>query len=265
MDTIQPVAGGFLSRILRDKLAEVEARKAAEPLAAVAARAAEAAPVRRASLRGSGLTVIAEVKRASPSAGSFDAGLDAVAQARRYAAGGAAMISVLTDGPYFQGSLADLAGARAAVATPLLRKDFILDEYQLLEARAAGADVVLLIVAALPAARLAPLLDATHKLGMEAMVEVHTAEEARLASEVGAALVGINNRDLHSFEVDMGTTARLRPLLGAETIVAALSGVRSVEDACAMRAAGADAILIGEALIRSAEPEALLAALRGVA
>lgn len=265
MDTIQPVAGTFLNRILRDKRAEVEARKAAEPEGALAGRAAAAAPVRRAVLRSSRLTVIAEVKRASPSAGSFGAGLDAVAQARRYATGGAAMISVLTDGPYFQGSLADLAGARAAVATPLLRKDFIIDEYQLLEARAAGADLVLLIVASIPAERLAPLLDATHRLGMEALVEVHTEWEARLANEVGASLVGINNRDLHSFEVDMGTTARLRPLLGAGTIVAALSGVRTVEDARAMRSAGADAILVGEALIRSSQPEALLVALGGVA
>jgi indole-3-glycerol phosphate synthase len=264
MGTIQSVADDFLTRILRDKCAEIAERRAQEPEARLAARAAAALPPRHAALRAARLCVLAEVKRGSPSAGTFDAQLDAPAQARRYAQGGAAAISVLTDGPYFQGSLADLAAVRAAVQTPLLRKDFILDEYQLLEARAAGADLVLLIVAALAPARVRALLRETHRLGMEALVEVNTPEEARLAAEIGAALVGINNRNLHTFVVDMATTERLRPLLPATTVVAALSGIRSVEDARRMREAGADAVLVGEALVRAPDPKAFLASLQEV-
>jgi indole-3-glycerol phosphate synthase len=210
------------------------------------------------------LRVIAEVKRASPSAGAFASNLDARAQVIRYAEGGAAAISVLTDEPYFQGSLDDLEDARAAVAVPLLRKDFIIDPYQLYEARAAGADFVLLIVAALNLDDLASLLALTKSLGMEALVEINTVEEAQLANEVDARLIGINNRDLHTFRVDMGTTARVRPLLSPGSVVAALSGIRTVEDAEAMRTAGVDAVLVGEALARSAEPEHLLAQLTAV-
>lgn len=265
MGTIQPVTGDFLTRILRDKRAEVAARQALETAGQLAARTAAAPPPRRLALRQSRLEVLAEVKRGSPSAGTFDASLDAAAQARCYVEGGACAISVLTDGPYFQGSLADLTAARAVVDAPLLRKDFILDEYQLLEARAAGADLVLLIVAALDPDRVARLLEATHTLGMEALVEVHTPDEARLAADLGAALVGINNRNLRTFEVDMATTARVRPLLSARTTVAALSGIRTVEDARRMREAGADAVLVGEALVRAPDPGAFLASLLEVA
>jgi indole-3-glycerol phosphate synthase len=264
METLQSVAGGFLTRIVRDKRAEVAARRESEPVEHLALRAAAAPPVRTAALRGERLRVIAEVKRGSPSAGTFDATLDAAAQAMCYARGGAAAISVLTDASYFQGSLDDLAAARRAVEAPLLRKDFILDEYQLLEARAYGADLVLLIVAALDPDQLAALLEATARLGMQALVEVNTAHEARLAAQMDAPLVGINNRNLHTFEVDMNTTGRLRPLLPDSTIVAALSGIRTLEDARRMREAGADAVLIGEALVRAHDPAALLASLAEV-
>jgi indole-3-glycerol phosphate synthase len=172
---------------------------------------------------------------------------------------------VLTDGPYFQGSLDDLAAARGVVDVPLLRKDFIVDPYQLYEARAAGADLVLLIVAALDRSALGSLLALTHDLGMEALVEVNTEEEAEEAVASGARLAGINNRNLHTFEVDMATTGRLRPLFPPETIVAGLSGVRTVEDARRLREAGVDAVLVGEALVRAADPAALLAALTEVA
>ncbi|HVA91218.1 MAG TPA: indole-3-glycerol phosphate synthase TrpC [Chloroflexota bacterium] len=257
------MASDFLSRILRDKQAEVAANKAAIPQEALEERARSAAaplPV-LSTLRGDRLRVIAEVKRASPSAGVFAAALDAASQAARYASGGAAAISVLTDGPYFHGSLADLAEARQAVTVPLLRKDFIIDPYQLYEARASGADLVLLIVAALTASRLTALLALTEDLGMCALVEVYTADEARLARALEAPLVGINNRNLRTFTVDMETTARLRPLLSPRTVVASLSGIKNVEDARAMREAGADVILVGEALARATNPDGLLAAL----
>ncbi|MGH2346858.1 MAG: indole-3-glycerol phosphate synthase TrpC [Chloroflexota bacterium] len=257
------MANDFLSRILADKRREVAARKnavAEDVLARKARAAAPALPVLPA-LRGDGLRVIAEVKRASPSAGAFASGLDARVQTARYVRGGAAAISVLTDEPYFQGSLADLEEARRAVAIPLLRKDFVIDPYQIYEARAAGADFVLLIVAALPEEDVASLLALANSLGMEALVEVNNEDEAHLARDLEAPLVGINNRDLHTFKVDMETTIRLRPVLSQRTVVAALSGVRTVEDARTMRAAGADAVLVGEALARTAEPERLLAQL----
>jgi indole-3-glycerol phosphate synthase len=256
MDTFQPVASDFLSRILRDKEAEVAAAKALIPPAIMEERArAAATPLPAlAALRGERLRVIAEVKRASPSAGVFAGSLDAAAQVTHYAAGGAAAISVLTDGPYFQGSLADLKAARAASSIPLLRKDFIIDPYQIHEGRAAGADLILLIVAALSPARLTELLRVTTDLGMCALVEVCTAEEARLARELDAPLVGINNRNLRTFTVDMETTAHLRPILASHTVVASLSGIKTVEDARAMRAAGVDAVLVGEALARAADP-----------
>lgn len=266
MDTLQPVANDFLSRILGDKQREVAARKTAEPEEVLARRARAAAPALPVltALRGDGLRVIAEVKRASPSAGAFASGLDAHVQATRYAQGGAAAISVLTDEPYFRGSLADLEEARKAVAVPLLRKDFTIDPYQIYEARAAGADFVLLIVAALEAEEVASLLALAHELSMEAMVEINNEAEAALARDLDSPLVGINNRDLHTFRVDMETTGRLRPLLAPSTVVAALSGIRTVEDARAMRAAGVDAVLVGEALARSAEPERLLAQMSGL-
>ena len=259
MGAVQPVAEDFLIRILRDKQVQIAERKLLMPPVLLRQMAQQQVPARRARLRAERLRVIAEIKRGSPSAGTFDAALDAPAMAERYVQGGAAAVSVLTDGPYFQGSLADLEAVRARVDAPLLRKDFIIDDYQLLEARAAGADIVLLIVAALHTDNLKGLYERAAELGMQALVEVNTVQEAETAIEIGADLVGINNRDLHTFRVDLGTTERLKPQFPPSTVIAALSGVRGVADAVRMRAAGVDAVLVGEALMRAADPAGLLA------
>jgi indole-3-glycerol phosphate synthase len=256
------MSGGVLDAILARKVEEVAARRAAEPDAALAARAKDAPPPRPfeagLSPRGGPTRVIAEVKRASPSAGAISAGLDAVDQARRYAAAGAAAISVLTDGPGFGGSLDDLRAVRAAVPTPLLRKDFVVDRYQLLEARAAGADAALLIVAALDDERLRRLHEACGELGLAALVEVHDEAEAERALRAGARIVGVNNRNLRTFAVDLATSERILPGLPAGVKGVAESGVRTPADAARLRAAGAANLLVGEALVRAADPGALL-------
>jgi indole-3-glycerol phosphate synthase len=203
------------------------------------------------------------VKRASPSAGAIRAGLDAPAQARAYAAAGAAAISVLTDGPGFGGSLADLAAVRAAVDAPLLRKDFVLDRYQLLEARAHGADAALLIVAALDDGRLRGLLEACGALALGALVEVHDEAEAERALAAGARVVGVNNRNLRTFAVDLAVSERILPTLPGGVKGVAESGVRSAADARRLRAAGAANLLVGEALVRAADPGALLREMMG--
>ena len=252
----------FLADILARKRVEVEATRAALPERELAARAKDApAPLgfeAALSPRGGPPRVIAEVKRASPSAGAIRAGLDAPAQALAYAQAGAAAISVLTDGPGFGGSLADLAAVRAAVAVPLLRKDFVLDAYQLLEARAHGADAALLIVAALDDGRLRRLLDACAGLGLAALVEVHDEAEASRALAAGARLVGVNNRDLRTFAVDLAVSERILPALPPEVKGVAESGVRTAADARRLRAAGASNLLVGEALVRAPDPSALL-------
>ena len=213
--------------------------------------------------------VIAEIKRASPSKGDIAPGMDAAEQALRYARGGAAGISVLTEPTWFKGTLDDLRGAREAVgelgdARPgLLRKDFLIDQYQLLEARAHGADAVLLIVACLDDETLERLLACSRELGMEAMVEVNNTEEMARAGAVGSRLVGINNRDLRSFEVDLGTTDRLAEGTPEEALLAALSGISTREDVERFEAVGAKAVLVGEALMRAGDPGAMIAELRG--
>lgn len=252
----------FLDEILRRKVAEVEAGKAARPERALRAAAASAPPPRSLfaalSPRGGPVRVVAEVKRRSPSAGAIDASLDAPGQARRYAAAGAAAVSILTDGPGFGGSLADLEAARAAVALPLLRKDFVVDRWQLWEARAAGADAALLIAAALPGEALRRLLDDCRQAGLEALVEVHHPAEAEAALGAGAVLVGVNNRDLRTFQVDLSAGERVLPLLPAGVKAVAESGVRGPADVRRLRAAGAANFLVGEALVRAADPGALL-------
>ncbi|HSN90093.1 MAG TPA: indole-3-glycerol phosphate synthase TrpC [Anaeromyxobacteraceae bacterium] len=252
----------FLDGILARKAEEVAARRAALPDRELAARARDAVPPRgfadALSPRGGPLRVVAEVKRASPSAGAIQAGLDAAAQARRYAGAGAACVSVLTDGPGFGGSLADLAAVRAAVEVPLLRKDFVLDRYQLLEARAHGADAALLIVAALDRDRLRDLLDGCAGLGLAALVEVHDEPELEAALRAGARLVGVNNRDLRTFAVDLAVSERLLPLLPEDVKGVAESGVRTAADARRLRACGAANLLVGEALVRADDPGRLL-------
>jgi indole-3-glycerol phosphate synthase len=257
----------FLRDILARKRVEVEAARAAVPERELAARADDAPPPRgleaALSLPGGPVRVVAEVKRASPSAGAIRSGLDAPAQAKAYAAAGAAAISVLTDGPGFGGSLADLAAVRAAVDVPLLRKDFVLDRYQLLEARAHGADAALLIVAALDAAALRRLLADAAGLGLAALVEVHDEAELEAALAAGARIVGVNNRNLRTFHVDLAVSERLLPLLPAGVRGVAESGVRSADDARRLRRAGAANLLVGEALVRAADPGALLRELVG--
>jgi indole-3-glycerol phosphate synthase len=252
----------YLDAILARKRVEVAGLKAATPEALLRARLGDVSPARdlgaALSPRGGPTRVIAEVKRASPSAGAIAAGLDAAAQARAYQAAGAAAISVLTDGPGFGGSLADLVAVRAAVGLPVLRKDFTVDGWQLVEARAAGADAALLIVAALPGDALPRLHDLGLELGLQLLVEVHDAAEAERALARGARLVGVNNRDLHTFQVDLSTSARLVPGFPDRVKGVAESGVRTADDARRLRAAGAPNLLVGEALVRAPDPGALL-------
>jgi indole-3-glycerol phosphate synthase len=198
--------------------------------------------------------VIAEVKRASPSKGELSTIADPAELALAYEQGGARVISVLTEERRFRGSLADLDAVRAAVGIPVLRKDFIVGPYQIHEARAHGADVILLIVAALEQATLASLLDRTESLGMTALVEVHTEEEADRALEAGASVIGINARNLKTLEVDRDTFARIAPGLPTEVVKIAESGVRGTADLLAYAGAGADAVLVGEGLVTSGDP-----------
>jgi indole-3-glycerol phosphate synthase len=258
----------ILDDILARTRADLPARKARRPLAAVEAEAAARPPGRglAAALRAPGrLACIAEFKRRSPSAGWIREGADAAAITARYAAAGAAALSVLTDEPFFGGGLSDLQAARAAVQVPILRKDFIVDAYQIAEARAAGADAVLLIVAALDDAELAALLAAAARAGVEALVEAHDAGEARRAVAAGARVVGINNRDLRTFTVDRELAIRLRGEIPPDRIVVAESGIRDGVDVARLRAAGVDAMLVGETLMRAADPGAALAGLLAAA
>ncbi|MBV9099886.1 MAG: indole-3-glycerol-phosphate synthase [Candidatus Dormibacteraeota bacterium] len=242
-------------------LASIAARKALEAERLRCAGAgmwakAEALPAARdmAVLRGG--AVIAEMKRRSPSGGELRSALDPVSLAREYQAGGAAALSVLTDGPSFGGSLDDLHAVRAVADIPLLRKDFVLDPVQVAEARVAGADWVLLIVALLDSALLDECLDAVRRCGAHALVEGHDADEVRRAVDAGAECVGINNRDLRTLTVDLGTFSRLRPLVPDGVICVAESGVRSPDDARRMVSEGADAVLVGEAMLRAESPGA---------
>ena len=232
----------------------------------IRARAAGAPVPRdfRGALAGPGLAVIAEIKRSSPSRGVLAGNLDPVAQALAYERGGAAAVSVLTEPDFFAGSTSDLEAVRAAVSIPVLCKDFILDPAQIWEARAAGADAVLLIVAALHPADLATLAAVTRQSGMEALVEVHTASEAAVAVEVGATVVGVNTRDLATFEVDPAVAEQIVPFLASVPVRVAESGIDGPEVAARMQRAGYQAVLVGEALVRSADPAALVADLRRV-
>jgi indole-3-glycerol phosphate synthase len=207
--------------------------------------------------------LVAEVKRASPSRGTLAADLDPVALASGYARGGADAISVLTDAPYFRGSLDDLRAVRAAVEAPLLRKDFTLDEYQLWEARAAGADAVLLIVAILEPLRLRDLAAAAKGLGLAALVEVHTAKELDTALAAGSRLVGINNRDLATFETRLETTLELLPLVPPGPVVVSESGFFTGADVQRVTAAGAHAVLVGAGLVTAGDVGAKIRELKG--
>jgi indole-3-glycerol phosphate synthase len=211
------------------------------------------------------LAVIAEVKKASPSAGVISSSFDPVAVARGYEAAGADAISVLTDEVYFQGHLSHLSQVRREVSLPVLRKDFILDEIQIHEAAVAGADAVLLIVAALEQSRLVDLLDVATAFQLDALVEVHDLAELERALDCEARIIGINNRNLHTFTVDLRTTERLSQELPPDVVLISESGIRSGADAAKVRSWGADAILVGESLMRCEDVGGLLASFKASA
>jgi indole-3-glycerol phosphate synthase len=211
-----------------------------------------------AGLRRPNVALIAEVKRRSPSAGSIREDLDPVERAVLYGTHGAAAISVLTDEPYFGGSMADLTAAAARAVVPVLRKDFILDELQILEARAAGASAVLLIVRALDRARLGELIACAATAGLDALVEVHTLEELDIALSAGASIIGVNSRDLDTFKIDMAAAWKIIRQVPPERIAVAESGISQQSDVARAAEAGADAVLVGTALSQATFPEGLL-------
>lgn len=252
-----------LDQIVAGVREDMATRMAAKPLDVVIAEA-EASPAPRDPLpefASPRLSVISEVKRSSPSKGALAEISSPAELASRYAAGGASAISVLTEQRRFRGSLADLDAVRAAVTIPVLRKDFVVDAYQLYEARAHGADLALLIVASLDDAQLAELYQLCLALGLTPLVEVHTIDEARRATELGARLVGVNNRNLKTLEVDLAMFGRIAPVLHPEAIKVAESGILTPADAARVRAEGADVILVGEALVTNPDPAAAIAAL----
>lgn len=208
------------------------------------------------ALRRPGLAVIAEMKQRTPSMGVLAEDYRPGDLARAYTMGGAAAISVLTHMASFGGRPEHVVAARFATDLPILRKDFVTDPYEVGEARAAGADAILLIVAALDLERLGELLRVTRSRGLAALVEVHSEDEVQTALAAGAQVIGVNHRDLRTFEVDLGLTERLRRAIPADVLVVAESGIRSVDDARRMREAGADAILVGESLMRAEDPAA---------
>jgi indole-3-glycerol phosphate synthase len=257
----------ILTRILATKAKEIAAAKSAMSHDAMRERArASPAPrdfvgALRTAISAGRSAVIAEIKKASPSKGVLRPIFDPAAIAGRYEAGGAACLSVLTDHDYFQGSPEHLIAARAACTLPALRKDFIVDEYQVLESRALGADCVLLIVAALEDKQLAALERLAHSLGMAVLVEVHDGSELERALKLSTPLIGVNNRNLRTFEVSLETTLDLLPRIPADRLVVTESGILSTADVARMRARGVHAFLVGEAFMRAADPGSALAAL----
>jgi len=258
----------FLERILPVKQEEVAYRRSRQPIRELKARAKDALPargffgaVKRGESTAEPINLIAEIKKASPSRGLIRQDFDPAVIAAAYERGGARALSVLTDEAFFQGHPDFLALARGAAGLPLLRKDFIISDYQVYESRTLGADAVLLIAAILAPGQLEDYLGLAGELGLCALVEVHTTSEAILAPAVGARLVGINNRDLQSFKTDLDTTFNLLPLIPAGVAVVSESGIRSHEQDLRLAAAGVDAVLVGEALM---EQDDLVAAVRSL-
>ena len=252
---------GTLGRILAETGERVEALRRQRSALERAAADAPGVPSLAESLRAATVTVLAEVKRASPSKGSLRPGLDAVAQARAFEAGGARGISVLTEPRHFGGSSRDLAAVRAAVAIPLLKKDFHVDVLQLLEARALGACAVLLIARALPPAELRSLAAEAHRLDLEVLIEVRDEAELDRALETEARVIGVNNRNLETLAIDVATSERLIPGIPPSRIAVADSGVGGPQDVARAAAAGADAVLVGSALSASDDPSETVRAL----
>lgn len=257
----------ILNRILARKAEEVTERARRLPLAALRAQAAHAPAVRgfaaaiRARMATGKPAVIAEIKKASPSKGVLRADFRPAEIARSYERHGATCLSVLTDVDYFQGSDEHLKAARAACALPVLRKDFTIDPYQVYEARALGADAILLIVAALGDAEMRGLATLASGLGLDVLVEVHDAQELERALAIPSPLIGINNRNLHTFDVSLATTLALLPSVPPDRIVVTESGIHTAEDITRLRASAVGAFLVGEAFMRAPEPGAALASL----
>lgn len=252
----------ILARIVDHKRTELAA--AAVPRAELEHRAEAMRATRRdfrAALRRPTPAIISEIKKASPSKGLLAENFDPTGIARAYERGGAAALSVLTDERFFQGSLADLCAARSAVRVPALRKDFTLEEYHILEAAANGADAVLLIAAILSETRLRELREYAEGLGLAALVEVHDEQELEIAKASGANIIGVNNRNLRTFEVTLQTSLRLAARIPAEVVKVSESGIHSAADIKKLRAAGFDAFLVGEHLMKSGDPSAALSAL----
>jgi indole-3-glycerol phosphate synthase len=257
---------GILGKIVAAKLREIEARRRAVSESELEQRLANAPPLRdfRAVLAaGDGVRLIAEVKKASPSAGVLRADFDPVAIAREYAESGAAALSVLTDERFFQGRLEYLTQIRAAVDLPLLRKDFLLDRYQLLEARLAGADAVLLIAEILEGQALKQLLEQATALGLQALVELYDPANLPRVLAAGATIVGVNNRDLRSFETRLEHTLEIAPKLPAGCILVSESGIRTRDDVLRLQGAGVHALLIGETFMRAGDIGAKVRELMG--
>ena len=256
----------ILDRIKSYKLEEIAARKATRPLGEMEAAAKDAPPVRgfadalrRASATGYGL--IAEIKKASPSKGLIRADFDPAAHARDYEAGGAACLSVLTDAPSFRGHEDDLIAARAACTLPVIRKDFMYDPWQVAEARAIGADAILVIMASVDDAQAAELEDAATGHGMDVLVEVHNASELTRAMRLSSALIGVNNRDLNTFRTDLGTTRELAAMIPADRLLVAESGLNAPDDLADLARHGARCFLVGESLMRQSDVAAATRAL----
>jgi len=252
---------GVLDEIIAHKRSELRVRRAVRSMGQLEAACRRLAPTRdfEAALRPRPprrVGLIAEVKRASPSQGVLRADLDPISQARAYARAGAAAISVLTDEKYFRGSLADLVSVRAEVEVPILRKEFIVEEYQLWESRAAGADAALLIVAALDRAALGDLFHAAKGIGLATLVEVHTAGELERALELGAPVIGVNNRDLQTLGTSLAPSLSLLPLIPPGRVAVSESGISTAEDVERVVAVGAHAVLVGEGLVRAGDVEA---------
>jgi indole-3-glycerol phosphate synthase len=243
----------ILDQILDWKQVEVAQHKRERPLDVVQAEARTAPPPRdlAAALRAPGVSLIAEIKRASPSRGLLHPNLDPAGQAATYQVHGAAAISVLTDERFFRGTLDDLCAVRRAVRLPVLRKEFVIDVYQVYQARAAGADAVLLIVAALDDARLHALYALIEELGMSALVEVHDEAELARALALAPRILGINNRNLHTFEVSLDVTAHLSALVPPETLLVAESGIHTAADVARLAELDVHGMLVGESLIRA--------------
>jgi len=261
----------ILQRILAVKAEEVAQAKAARPLAEVRSAAQAAAPLRdfagglRAKLAAGLPAVIAEIKQASPSKGVLRDNFEPAAIARSYDRHGAACLSVLTDARFFQGGIEHMMLARAACGLPVLRKDFVIDPYQLYESRAAGADCILLIVAALDLPRMRELETVAHELGLGVLVEVHNGNELDLALQLTTPLIGINNRNLHTFETRLDTTLNLLDRIPHERLVVTESGILGPQDVRTMREAGVNCFLVGEAFMRATDPGVELERLFGKA